>query len=76
MRERMKQFVISGFMHVIKLPKNSSAGRKLNSTGQIFFTNSVENWIPKNLLKIKQTEFLRNRGKIKFHRTCWNLDST
>ena len=63
-------------MHVIKLPKNSSAGRKLNSTGQIFFTNSVENWIPKNLLKIKQTEFLRNRGKIKFHRTCWNLDST
>ena len=24
-------------MHVIKLPKNSSAGRKLNSTGQIFF---------------------------------------
>ena len=50
-------------MHVIKLPKNSSAGRKFNSTGQIFFTNSVENWIPKNLLKIKQTEFFRNRGK-------------
>ena len=37
------KIVISGFMHVIRLPKNSSTS-KLNSTGKIFST-FVENWI-------------------------------